>query len=178
MRLAVFMSSPRKGGNSDKLAEAFIAGAKAGGHQTTTITIRECTINGCLGCEYCYDHSGSCIQQDDMQNVYTILENSDVVVFATPIYYQGFPAQLKAVVDRLYVSENRDFPIIGSVLLATYATEGHFMAEQTLSYYRSLACYHEWKNFGEITVCGLDEKNDIVGNPALIAAYELGKGLG
>ena len=36
----------------------------------------------------------------------------------------GFPAQLKAVVDRLYVTENRSFPITGAVLLATYAIQG------------------------------------------------------
>lgn len=178
MRLTIFMSSPRKGGNSDKIAEAFIAGAKAGGNHTTTVVIRECAINGCLGCEYCYDHNGECIQQDDMQDIYRILENTDVIIFATPIYYQGFPSQLKAVVDRLYVSENRDFPISGSVLLATYATEGHSMAEQTLSYYRCLANYHEWKNLGEITIGGLDEKDDILGSPALKSAYELGRCIG
>lgn len=173
-KITVFLSSPRENGNSDKLASAFIEGAKFSNNVVNVFPIRDSHINGCLGCEYCYEHNGECAQKDDMQNVYKLLEETDVIVFATPIYYQGFPSQLKAVVDRLYVSENRVFPITGAVLLATYATPGDKMSEQTLSYFKCLIGYHKWENKGIIAVSGLDERDDIIGNSALDKAYELG----
>mgnify|MGYP002511459547 CR=1 FL=1 len=173
-RVTIFLSSPREDGNSDKLAKAFIRGARSANHKVNVVIIRDEKINGCVGCEYCYAHQGECAQQDDMQKVYCLLEETDIVVFATPIYYQGFPSQLKAVVDRLYVTENKKFPITGAVLLATYATPGHEMSEQTTAYFECLINYHKWKNQGIITVSGLDERNDIVGNDALDRAYELG----
>lgn len=173
-RITILLSSPREDGNSDKLAEAFIRGARSANHEVNIVIIRNEKINGCIGCEYCYSHQGECAQQDDMQKVYCLLENTDIVVFATPIYYQGFPAQLKAVVDRLYVTENKKFPISGAILLATYATSGSEMSEQTIAYFKCLIGYHEWENQGIITVAGLDERNDIVGNDALNQAFELG----
>lgn len=176
-RICVFLSSPREGGNSDKLAEAFIKGAEASGNKVNKVVIRDCNINGCIGCEYCYSHQGRCSQQDDMQKIYQILEETDMVVFATPIYYQSFPSQLKAVVDRLYVSENKDFPICEAVLLATYATPGQEMAKQTISYFNCLIEYHKWVASGIITISGLDERDDIVGNCGLVEAYDLGKSI-
>lgn len=173
-RITVFMSSPRQDGNSDKLATAFISGAQSVGHDINKVIIRNLKINGCLGCEYCYDHQGECSQRDDMQDVYNLLVKTDIVVFATPIYYQGFPSQLKAVVDRLYVTENRTFPIMGAILLATYATPGEKMSEQTISYFKCLSSYHGWENKGIITVSGLDGKDDIIGNVVLSKAFELG----
>lgn len=172
--ITVFMASPRKNGNSDKLASAFIKGSQNAGNKVNTVIIRELQINGCIGCEYCYEHNGECYQKDDMQSVYTMLESTDIVVFATPIYYQGFPAQLKAVIDRLYVTENRDFPITGAILLATYATPGKDMSKQTEEYFKCLINYHGWEDKGIITVSSLDEKDDIVGNEALIQAEHLG----
>lgn len=173
-RITVFMASPRKNGNSDKLANAFIKGAENANNCVNIIVIRDYNINGCIGCEYCYEHNGECSQKDDMQRVYSILETTDVVVFATPIYYQSFPAQLKAVIDRFYVTENREFPIKGAVLLATYATAGKEMSKQTEGYFQCLIDYHDWENKGVITVDSLDEKNDIVGNDALLRAEQLG----
>lgn len=176
-RITVFMASPRQDGNSDKLAAAFIQGAQAATHEVNKVIIRNLKVTGCLGCEYCYTHSGECVQQDDMQHIYTLLSKTDLVAFATPIYYQGFPSQLKAIIDRLYVTENKSFPIVEAVLLATYATPGKEMSEQTISYFKSLADYHGWKNKGIIAVSGLDEKDDIVGNPALSKAFDLGSSL-
>jgi len=173
-QITVFLASPRANGNSDKIATAFIDGTKMAGNSVNVISIRDLHINGCIGCEYCYEHQGECVQNDDMQDIYRCLEDTDIIVFATPIYYQSFPAQLKAVIDRLYVSENRDFPISGAVLLATYASSGDEMAQQTISYYKCLIEYHEWKNQGILAVSSLDGKDDIVGHDALNKAYNLG----
>lgn len=176
--ILIIAASPRVNGNSDKLADAFCKGAKAAGHSVTTLFIRDHIVNGCRGCEYCYEHEGNCCQMDDMQDVYRQLEQTDILVVATPIYYQAFPSQLKAVIDRLYVTENRDFPIKGAVLLATYATPGKKMSKMTIEYYKTLIKYHEWKDLGVIVKDGLDEPNDIENDSILKKAYFLGTTIG
>lgn len=174
--ITVIMGSPREG-NSDKLAQAFISGAEESGKKIYSVVIRELNINGCRGCEYCYLHNGSCIQNDDMRDVYTYLDDSKIVVFATPIYYQSFPSQLKALIDRLYVTENRSFSVEKAILLSTYATPGAEMAVQTINYFKVLIKYLGWENGGIITVSGMDEVDDIVGNDALQEAKKLGKNI-
>ncbi|MDE6052975.1 MAG: NAD(P)H-dependent oxidoreductase, partial [Lachnospiraceae bacterium] len=54
-------------------------------------------------CEYCHTkRMGVCIQKDDMQEVYKLLENTKMLVIASPIYYHGISGQLKCVIDRFY----------------------------------------------------------------------------
>ena len=173
--VTIFVASPRANGNSEKLANRFIEGCMEQGYNINSITIRERRILGCNGCEYCYDHEGECCIKDDMQLIYRILETTNLIVFATPIYYQSFPSQLKAVIDRLYVTENRSFPITDAILLATCATKGSEMSFLTREYYRTLISYHGWNNLGEIMVDGLDGKDDICKHPALDEAFNLGK---
>ena len=60
-------------------------------------------IKGCLACEYCHTKGhGACVQKDDMQEVYTLLQETDMLVIASPIYYHGISGQLKCVIDRFY----------------------------------------------------------------------------
>lgn len=172
--VSVILGSPRYG-NSDKLAEAFICGLMEKGTIVHKIVVKEMQIGGCMGCEYCYSHAGNCRQNDDMQKVYDYLSETDTIVFVTPVYYQSFPSQMKALIDRLYVTENRRFPIKDAVLLATYATPGEEMSLEIIHYFETLISYHKWENRGIIVVSGLDEKDDIVGNQALVEAKELGR---
>jgi multimeric flavodoxin WrbA len=49
-QVLVLMSSPRKGGNTDRLCDAFIRGTQEAGHNTEKIYVRDKNINGCLCC--------------------------------------------------------------------------------------------------------------------------------
>lgn len=173
--IVVIYGSPRQNGNSDKLGQAFVKGAIDAQNNISEFYIRNMNIHGCIGCENCYSDFGNCSQKDDMLLIYEKLYNSSVVVFVLPIYYQGFPSQLKAVIDRMYISENKPFLIEKAIILATYATPGVAMSKMTKKYFETLIKYHEWENAGSIFVSGLDEKNDIIGHKSLNLAYELGK---
>ena len=60
-------------------------------------------IAGCLGCEYCHGKGeGKCVQKDDMEKVIPAYLNSDMIVFASPIYYFTLSAQLQAAIHRTY----------------------------------------------------------------------------
>lgn len=102
MKIAILNGSP-KIGNTAAMVNAFAEGAKAAGHDVEIIHVGKMKIAGCLGCEYCHTKGeGKCIQQDDMAKVIPAYLESDMIVFATPIYYFDMTAQLSAAIQRVY----------------------------------------------------------------------------
>jgi multimeric flavodoxin WrbA len=100
MNLVAVYGSPRKNGNTDLMMDAFLSGAsEIGNLQVEKIHVRELNISGCLGCGGC-DEKGVCMQRDDMDRVYPLLEAADRIVVASPIYFYGLTGQLKLLIDR------------------------------------------------------------------------------
>ena len=96
--LAVY-GSPRKGGNTDRMLDAFLDGAMECGAPIERVYARDLHVAGCLGCGYC-DRAGACIQKDDMTLLYESIENAERIVVASPIYFYNVTAQLKLIIDR------------------------------------------------------------------------------
>ncbi len=121
-KVFIVSSSPRKGGNSDLLADEFARGAREAGHSVRKINICDIKLSFCLGCLYCQSHN-RCIQKDDMNELYSLIQHSNVLVFATPIYYYEMCGQLKTFLDRLYplMPRENDFKTI--YVLATASDE-------------------------------------------------------
>ena len=102
MKITIFNGSPRKE-NTFAMAAAFAEGAKAAGHDVEILHVGRMKIAGCLGCEYCHTKGeGKCIQKDDMEKVIPAYLESDMIVFASPIYYFDMTAQLSAAIQRMY----------------------------------------------------------------------------
>ncbi len=103
MKIVVLNGSPRPKGNTAALIEAFKEGAEGKGHQVSVLQVGTMKIGGCKGCEYCHTKGGgTCIQKDDMAEVYPALAESDVLLLASPVYYHGLTGQLQSVVSRFY----------------------------------------------------------------------------
>ena len=103
MNILVLNGSPRPNGNTTALVEAFVKGASENGHHITVVSVCQKKIAGCLACEYCHTKGeGKCIQKDDMQEIYPILEEAEMIVLASPIYYHSFTGQLQCAVNRIY----------------------------------------------------------------------------
>lgn len=106
MRVLVLHGSARKGGDTDTLAERFLAGmAEEGRHEVRDFYAIDMNIAHCRGaaCMGCGGDGGSagCVVQDDMQAVYPALREADVVVLATPMFWGYMTSQLKTLLDRL-----------------------------------------------------------------------------
>ena len=105
MRILVLNGSPRPNGNTKGMVEAFREGAVTAGHPVDVVDVCRLKIGGCLACEYCHTKGhGSCVQKDDMQEVYALLKEAEMLVIASPIYYHGISGQLKCVIDRFYAA--------------------------------------------------------------------------
>ena len=85
------------------MAEEYKKAAEAAGHQVTLVNVAKKKIAGCLACEYCHNKgNGACIQQDDMQELYPLMAEAEVLVLAAPIYYFTLCAQIQAPIQRMY----------------------------------------------------------------------------
>lgn len=103
MKILVLNGSPRPHGNTAAMVDAFTEGAREQKHDITVIPVCQKKIAGCLSCEYCHTKGeGRCIQQDDMQEIYPILDEAEMIVLASPIYYHSFTGQLQCAINRIY----------------------------------------------------------------------------
>ena len=100
-RVLILSSSPRKNGNSDTLCHNFASGAKDSGNEVVEIFINDKNINYCKACAYCEKHNGVCTIKDDMVDIIKEIFASDVIVFASPVYFYSISGQLKTFIDRL-----------------------------------------------------------------------------
>lgn len=98
--LAIF-GSPRKGGNTDTLLEAALECLVATWPESTVERIRICEfdISPCTSCGDC-DADGACTVEDDMRDIYERLEEADILMVSSPVYFMGPTAWLKTIVDR------------------------------------------------------------------------------
>ena len=85
--IVLLSGSPRKGGNTDRLAAAFIEGAESAGKSVTLFRVADMKIGGCLGCGHCFEEKGVCVQKDDMVGILNALGKADTIVLASPVYY-------------------------------------------------------------------------------------------
>lgn len=175
--ILVITGSPRKKGNTDILAEAFAKGAEAKGHSVTVFNASK-NLGGCKACDTCWTKGRACSFEDAFTDLEPLLERADAVVFATPLYWFGFSAQIKAAIDRLYSywSPNalRPLKIKESALLVCAGdTDMHVFDGLVLSYEIMLR-FLNWANAGVLTVPGVMEKGAILKTDALERAQKLG----
>jgi multimeric flavodoxin WrbA len=101
-RFVVALSgSPRPGSNVDVLVDAALLGAREAGADAAHFAARDLRVMPCQACGP--DPTGGqgwCVYHDDMDRVYAALERATGVLVATPVYFSGPSAQLKAVLDR------------------------------------------------------------------------------
>ncbi len=106
MNVTVITGSAHRHGTSALLADKFIEGAKEAGHEVFRFDAAFKNIHGCIGCDTCNKKADGCVFKDDMEELNPHLLESDVIVFASPIYYFNINAQLKSVIDRFYANNS------------------------------------------------------------------------
>lgn len=104
MKVLCLQGSARKKGNTARVlgwVEETLAGL---GHEVESVYLSDKNLNGCFGCAKCKDRSDEvgCVQKDDISEILGKMVGAQAVVFASPLYFWGVSAQLKAVIDRTY----------------------------------------------------------------------------
>lgn len=99
MKTLVFFGSARKNGNTKDLLNIFLEELKG---EINIIDAYRTEVGGCIDCRYCWDQRG-CSVQDEMQNIYPLIDSADNIVFASPLYFNNVPGPLKNIIDRCQV---------------------------------------------------------------------------
>ena len=174
-KIIVISTSLRTGSNSDMLADQFIEGAKAAGHEVEKISLAGKDIKFCKGCLAC-QKLGKCGIKDDVNDIMQKVLNADVVCWATPIYYYEMSGQMKTLIDRLNAMFPLDYKFREVYMLSTAAEnepEVPKRAEAGLTGW--IDCYPKSHLAGTLFCGGVDAPHTIEGNQKLQEAYELGK---
>ena len=174
-KVLILSGSPRIGGNSDLLCDAFMRGALESGNNVEKIRVAAKKVAPCSGCYYCKDNKGQCVYKDDMEEIMQKMIDADVIVLASPMYFYSINAQLKAVIDRTVARwlevKNKEFYYI-----VTMADEEISSAETTLACFRGYAaCVEDAVEKGIIIGSGVYEPGEIANTEAIKKAYILGK---
>ena len=176
MKILVLTGSARNG-NSSKLADAFIEGAKEAGHDIRRVDCAKLKVNGCLGCNYCYSHDSVCCQKDGFADLREDLIAADAVIFASPIYYYGLSSQLRAVIDRFYAIDGKLHAPKRTALLISLADDAEETAQPAVIHYKGFTGYLGWQDSGIVIAYGCTAPDDILKTDALAKARELGKNI-
>jgi len=180
--ILVLTGSPRKGGNSETLADAFIEGAASAGHNINKFQAAFKKIDGCRACEKCWTTGTACVFRDGFAELEPLLESADTLVFATPLYFFTYSAQIRAATDRFfaYISPLclRPLKIKDTILLTCAEMEEDWIFDGLIASYKNSGRFMNWNDKGIIAVPEVSKKGDIAGSPYLDKARNLCKSLG
>ncbi len=98
-RVLCVYGSPRIGGNTDGLMDAFVAGLTEAGARAERAYLRNLTISPCREIYAC-EREGACALKDDMVPLYEALQDAHAIALASPVMFYGVSAHAKAFIDR------------------------------------------------------------------------------
>ncbi len=97
MKVIGILAGPRRTGNTARLVEEVLAGAKDAEYETHLFYMSEMDIKPLEA-----DETGYVYPDDDFTELMPYLESMDVFVLGSPIYYDHVSARTKILIDRLY----------------------------------------------------------------------------
>jgi multimeric flavodoxin WrbA len=178
-KVLVITGSARFGGNSDLMADAFIKGAQAAGNTVTKVEAAKLKLTPCKACNTCYSKGVACSFQDDFNQIAPLIEEADVIAFATPLYWSSYPAQLKMVIDKFYslIIGQKKLENKGGCLLLCGEDTDASVYSGLLGSYTSMADFLKWSDLGQLVMKGVNEKGQIKDTDGLLKAEELGRNI-
>jgi multimeric flavodoxin WrbA len=158
MKILILQASPRAKGNTAWMADVCKAAAEAAGHEVTLVNVSKKKIAGCLACEYCHGKGeGACIQKDDMQELYPLMAEAEVLVLAAPIYYFTLCAQIQAPIQRMYCVNSPANVKKMALLMSSYSPGVY---DGALAEFRDICNYWKTENLGYVSAKNDEQKTD------------------
>ena len=108
-KACILKASPRKKGNTYSLLEPVVKKLEEGGCRCREFDLYEMEVLPCLACRGCQQDwsAANCVRRDDMGPVFEAVMESDLIIFASPIYAWYCTAPLKAAMDRMVYAFNK-----------------------------------------------------------------------
>lgn len=186
MRVLIVLGSPRKGGNSETLANRVAEGVIEEGGEVEYVRLNEMHLQPCQGCGAC-DKTGICIINDDMPGIYDKCDKADRIVLASPIYFYGLTAQAKIFGDRMQAQWSRRYLLKKryrlsderkGYLISTAATQGKKLFDAAILTTRYIFDAMDVQYGGELVVRSVEKRKDLMAlGGELERALEFGRSI-
>ncbi|MCG8616729.1 MAG: flavodoxin family protein [Desulfobacterales bacterium] len=162
MKITILEGSARKKGNTAKVLSWVEEELTGMGHEVDSIYLHPKNLKGCMACGKCKEKPEpvGCIQKDDVPEILDKMIQSELVIFSSPLYFWGFSAQIKAVIDRTYcLYTNANTPDHASLvdgqrqaMIATGAGGYDDNAEGMVDAFSRMQKYHKAVNAGTLFI--------------------------
>lgn len=174
MKVFALQGSPRKDGTTAYVLSILLDVLSSRGYEVESLNVDSLKVEPCNECLSCYTREG-CIISDSMNLIYRRLEEADILIFATPIFFSGPSAQLKAVIDRLQafwakkhilkrkVREKRG--IMFGLVIGSRSSE--IDLRNTVSIFKAAANSIEVEYVGTFSILNAEDKKSLPPKPLL-----------
>ncbi len=177
MKITILFGSPNRRGSTRMITDEFIRGAEEAGHTCEVIDVCHADIHPCIGCVAC-GYEGPCVQKDDVEIIRKKLLQSDMVIFATPLYYYGMSAQMKTMVDRFCAfNSSLNNRHLKSALLTVAWNADDWTFDALEAHYKTLVRYINFDDKGMVLGYGCGTPAMTRRSHHLREAYQLGRSL-
>jgi len=180
-KVVAFFGSPRKNGNTAKLVQQAIDGAKAAGAEVISYHLNDKDIRGCQGCGHCRSNEG-CVTKDALSPMYEEIKQATGIIAGFPIYFGNISGQAKLWVDRMYPMIGGDFspryPGKKAVAVYSQANADKDMFKGAIEANDTLFKRFGWELADSILSYGSAQPDYSIPQELLDRAFEAGKRLG
>jgi len=177
VKILALMGSPRKESNTDILVDKILEGAKTKEHTSEKVYLYDNEIKPCLACYGCTKGDLNCVQQDGMQEIYPRMDEADLIIFGTPIYWFGSTGPMKNVIDRLFPYIRNKRIISKKGLLVSPSTGGPASSDLLIETLKRSLSFLKMEYMGEF-ISKASRRAELKDNEKeLNRAFELGASL-
>lgn len=153
--------SPKKGGNTEYILDEALKVASERGFKTERLLCSALNVGYCDDCGDCA-RGRLCPINDDMENIYELMEKADGIIAATPVYFGSITAQLKAIFDRTILLRRQGFKLKDKVGCALTVGGSRNGGQE-----KAIETVHAWMHIQGMIVVGDDRHfGGIVVRPA------------
>lgn len=177
-KVLIISTSLRTNSNSEILAHETERGAKDAGHDVEFISLKNKNIAFCKGCLAC-QKTGKCVINDDANTITAKMKDSDVIVWATPIYYYEMSGQMKTLIDRANSLFSTGKNFTETYLITTSADTSESVIQTVINGLNGwIACFDNLQFKGCVNGAGLEGTGEAAYNRDLLEkAYNMGKNI-
>ncbi len=179
MKITAIYGSPRRNGNTAKLLQSAVGGARSDWEDVNDIVLSDLKLQPCLEIYACRKE-GRCAIKDDFHGLVEALLSAQATILASPIFFYAVSAHVKAMMDRCqslwvkkYWLEKKSLGRLDNhkpgLFLSVGATRGKRLfegAEMSVKYFFDTFDTSLWRT---LAYRGIDLADDILKHPEYLA---------
>lgn len=135
--------SPRSQGTEYAVQYALKYAKEKFGFETEFWTVKAKKINFCIHCDYCIRERKGCVHKDDLQDLYSKLEEAKFLLLGTPVFQGNLSGQLKTIMDRCRAIVAKDTDVFKNKIGMALAVGGDRSGGQEIAIRTILDFYQQ-----------------------------------